>query len=151
MKTKKSVSKIILIALVAVFTGCSKYDEGGLVGKADERIIGTWKLDQYHRNGADETSTLYISNYHEIYYEDGTIAHSYVEQDGDNHADTGKWSFKNDNREIHTSDLSSIGDFSPIHSSVSSSTFHILKLDKDDYWYYFENGGDTHEFRFKKQ
>jgi hypothetical protein len=34
---------------------------------------------------------------------------------------------------------------------VSSSYYNILKLDKDEYWYYFENGGDRHEFRLVKK
>lgn len=152
MKTMKQIASIIVASAFIAFglTSCEKYEEGGTVRKGDERIINTWKLQSYLRNGTDETSSVYIKNYTEQYLENGTLTRSYTEKDGDAFSESGKYEFKNENKEVHISGVSSISDFSDQHSSLSTSTLYITKLTKDEYWYYFENGGDKHEFRFTK-
>ena len=149
MKTKKSISKILLIAMVAVFTGCSKFEEGGLVKKADENIPGTWTLSQYQRNGVDETDSIQVSNFTETYSENGAFLRSY-NHTGGTETEDGTWSINDDNEDIHLSDVSSINNFSTHHSTLSTSAVHVLKLTEDELWYTFDNGGDTHEFHFVK-
>ena len=136
----------LLILIAILFSACESFDEGGRVSKADKNLEGTWKLDKYLRNGTDETSTLYISNYQETYSSNGEYPRSYNEREGDPFNESGTWELSDDNKVIRISDVSSIQDFSPEHSTLSSSTYIIIKLTDDELWYHYENGGDDHEF-----
>jgi len=140
-----------LLALVLSFSSCEKFDEGGFVSKADERIIGTWKLEKYLRNGSDETTTLYISNLQEVYQSGGTMIRTFNEKDSDLNTDDATYEFTSDQKELKISGVSSIGDFSSNINSVSSSSLTIVKLYKNEFWYKYTNGSDVHEFHFKKQ
>lgn len=148
MKTmKKTVNGFLILGLSAiVLFGCEKYDEGGLVGKAEKRLTAhKWKLDTYLRNGNDETSQLLISNFTETFSEGESLTRSYTDTDGDAFSETGSWSFDNDKQQIKLSGVSSI-ELTDETSTVSTSDYNILKLKKDELWYYYENGGDEHEF-----
>lgn len=148
MKTIKSKIKgILTLGLLILFmTGCEKYDEGGLVSKAEKRLISnTWKLEKYLRNGTDETSSLLISNYTETYNEGGTLNRSFIDKDGDNQTQIGSWELVDDNSKLKVDGIGSI-EITNQTGTVSSSEYLISKLVKDEFWYSFVNGGDTHEF-----
>lgn len=146
----KKLFTISVISSALALSSCSKFEEGGFVSKADERIVGTWTLAQYMRNGNDETATLYIKNLQEAYTEGGTLTRTFTEKDGDPNTDDGTYKFNDTQEEVKIDGVSSISDFSSNNNSVSSSSLTIVKLDKDEFWYRYTNGGDTHEFHFKK-
>lgn len=142
----------LLLSILAIsFSSCEKYEEGGLISKGDDRIIGTWKVDKYLRNGTDESSTLYISNLQEVFDENGNIVRTYIDFEGENTVDEGTYEFSDDQKQIKIDGVSSIGDFSDNTSSISTSSITILKLDKEEFWYEFTNGSDEHEFHLIKQ
>ena len=147
-KTLKLLAGALLVGVVSL-TSCQKYPDGGLKGKAEKRILGTWQLSSYLRNGADETSTLLISDYQETYSEDGVFSRAYTEEAGDAFSETGTYAFT-DEKNLDIGGVSSIQDFSPEHSSLSSSTFTITLLKNDEYVYTYNNGGDDHVFSFTK-
>jgi len=143
-------SKPIMIIFLAVLlsTGCEKYSDGGLISKADENLQNSWQLISYSRNGNNETSQLFISGYSEEYTPGGTYSRTYINKDGELVSETGHWELAGDQRTIHISDVSSIEYFSENNTTISSSTYLISKLKKDEYWYHYENGGDVHLFKF---
>ena len=148
MKTIKRTLKGLLITGLAIIcmTGCKKYDEGGLMGKADKRLTAnTWKLEKYLRNGNDETSSLLISNFTEQFQDGGTLIRNYIDKDGDPFSETGSWQFDNDKQQVNLKGVSSI-ELTDQTSTVSTSDYNILKLKKEELWYYYDNGGDRHEF-----
>lgn len=114
----------------------------------EDYIVGTWKLSSYVRNDVIETSDINISYYEETYSLDGTFFRSYI--DGKNLLveETGKFSVNEDDLTMHLSDISSISSFSSDHSTLSTSTIEVVTIDDSEYVYSFENGGDSHEFRF---
>jgi len=138
-----------MVVLTSLLWACESFDEGGAISKADKRIEGSWELVSYMRDGVDETASIYISNYVESYKSNGDYPRSYKEREGDPFSETGFWELINDDKQIRISGVSSIQDFSPENSTLSSSTYLILKLTKDELWYHYENGGADHEFHFK--
>jgi|CXWL01.1.fsa_nt_gi hypothetical protein len=138
-----------LILLITGFTACKKYDEGGLISKTEKNLKNNWKLVQYLKNGVDKTSTLLISNYLESYADNGIYSRSYTDKNGAPVSDDGRWIFSKDEKKLNISDVGSI-EITLESGTVSSSYFSILKLDKNDYWYFFTNGGANHEFHFVK-
>ena len=148
MKTmKKTLNGLLIISLVTLcMTGCKKYEEGGLISKADKRLTANiWKLKKYLRNGNDETSNLLISNFTEQFQDGGTLIRSYVDKDGDPFSETGSWQFDNDKQQVNLTGVGSI-ELTDETSTVSSSDYDIIKLEKEELWYSYENGGDKHEF-----
>ena len=117
----------------------------------EDHIAGTWELKSYHRNQTDETAEMKISNYEETYLLDGTYSRIYI--DGKQHLveEAGKFSINEDNWSMRISDVSSIADFSDMHSTLSTSTIQVEHIDKIELVYSFENGGDKHEFSFIKK
>ncbi len=146
---KKALKGMLIIVIATVFiTGCKKYDEGGLISKAEKRLTAsTWKLDKYLRNGNDETSQLRISSFTEKFSESETLTRSYTDKDGDAFSETGTWSFDNDKQQIKLTGVGSI-ELTDETSTVSTSDYNIVKLIEDELWYSYENGGDSHEFHF---
>jgi len=146
---KKTLKGMLIIGIATVFiTGCKKYDEGGLISKAEKRLTAnTWKLDKYLRNGNDETSQLLISDFTEAFSESGTLTRSYTDKVGDAFSETGEWTFDNNKQQINITGVGSI-ELTDQTSTVSTSDYNIIKLKKDELWYSYENGGDSHEFRF---
>jgi hypothetical protein len=138
---------IVLSCLSLVLFACKRYEEGGFVSKSEKHLTGkTWKLASYLRNGTDETSTLWISNLQETYNEDGVLLKSYI-YDSATISKTGSWELKADTKQLKIDGVGSIP-LSAQTSTVSSSDLEIIKLTKDEFWYYFENGSDRHEFHF---
>lgn len=145
----KNLSLLAILFLFSV-TSCKKYDEGGLTSKADKRLSAhTWKLDKYLRNGVDETSQLLITNFSENFSESGVINRIYADSNGDLINEPGTWTFDNDKLQIKLSGLGSI-ELTNQTSTVTSSDYNILRLKKDELWYYYENGGSRHEFHLIK-
>lgn len=139
---------LILFCLLAttLALGCKKYADGGLVGKADKRLsANSWKLDQYYRNGVDETSQLLISNFSETFSENGSITRSYVDRNGDPFSETGSWAFDSDQMQINLTGVGSI-ELTDQTSTVSASDYNIVRLKAGELWYFYDNGGSRHEF-----
>ncbi|MDH5399816.1 MAG: DUF5004 domain-containing protein [Cyclobacteriaceae bacterium] len=142
---------VIMLMGLMILASCETYDEGGKVKKADKTIIGTWKLGSYFRDGVDETSLVFITNYSETFNADGSLTRTYTKADGSLVEEVdGDWSFGADNKTVSISGISSINDFSDANSSLSTSTVDILRLDSDGFWYEYENGGSLHQFRLNK-
>ena len=149
---KKTISILALAALsLTAITSCNKYENGGSKKKAEENLTGSvWTIDSYYRNGNNETSSLLISNFTENYNSDGSLVRSYTEPDGDAFSETGAWQFDNDKNQINLTAVGSI-ELTAETSTVSTSDYNILKLTKDELWYTYDNGGDSHEFRMVPQ
>ncbi len=149
MQVQRIVGAIIIAGLMtATFTSCKKYENGGLVGKAEKRLTAnTWKLDKYLRNGNDATSTLVISNFTEQFQEGGVLIRNYIDKDGDPFSETGSWQFDNDKEQVNLTGVGSL-ELSDQNSTVSTSDYNIIKLKKKELWYTYDNGGDNHEFHF---
>lgn len=144
--------KVLPLLLVSSFMmiSCKKYNEGGLVSKADERIsANSWKLEKYLRNGNDETNQLLISNFVENFTENGTITRSYNDSNGDPFSESGSWAFDNAKMQINLTGVGSI-ELTNQTSTVSASDYNIIRLKKGELWYFYENGGSKHEFHFIK-
>jgi len=152
MRRKNFVFLVLIISVIGV--SCEKSEEfpsGGLVEEADVNLLNSWRLQKYLRNSEDETSVINISNYSEEYTEVDTYSRTYTNIDEEIVSETGNWAFSENSKTLHISNVSSIQDFSEAHSTLSSSTYTIIKLTASEYWYQFENGGDSHEFRFTAQ
>jgi len=147
------ISGIILSILL--FASCEKSEEefinGGLVEEAEVNILNSWSLMKYLREGNDETSLIHISQYSEEYSGTDTYSRTYTNADLEVVSESGRFVFSDDNLSLNISDVSSIQEFSEDHSTVSSATYNILKLTATEFRYQFENGGDSHEFRFTAQ
>ena len=148
MKKGNQLFALIVVSVITLtFAGCKKYEDGGPLRKAEKTLTNSWKFDKYLLNGAEATSSLLISGLTEEYTENGSYIRSYVDKDGDFFSETGNWQFDDKKTNIDVSGISSL-ELSNNNSSVSASDYTILKLDKKELWYHFENGGDLHEFRF---
>lgn len=151
MKTIKIIGFVLTLGLVTfLLNGCKKYEEGGLVSKTEKNLTKTWKLQQYLRNGNDETSLLIISNYEETYVDNGVYSRTYIDSDNENESEVGTWAFVKDQKKLNISGVSSI-DLTNQTGTVSSSHYNILKLDDSEFWYSYTNGGDIHEFHMVKK
>ena len=149
-KTNKQFLPVLaLVLLITGFTSCKKYDEGGIISKTEENLKTEWRLVKYLKNGIDKTSTLLTSNYKESYADNGIYSRSYTDKNGSPVSDDGSWKFNEGEKKILISDISSM-EITLESGTVSSSYYNILKLDKNEYWYFFTNGGDKHEFRLVK-
>lgn len=151
MKTIKSLTTFILAGLFAMtINGCKKYDEGGAISKTEKNLKQTWTLQKYLRNGTDETSLLYIKNYEETYSGSDSYSRTYTDKDNDNVSENGTWTFDKGQKKLNISGVGSM-EITDETGTVSSSYYNILKLDKSEFWYYYTNGGDKHEFRLTKK
>lgn len=137
---------VILITSVSLIS-CNKYENGGLLASADVNLKNTWKLESYIWDGIESTNSLLIQNYIEEYQENGNYVRSYIDDDGENFSETGTWEFDSDKLNIRIMSVSSL-ELTDENSTVSSSDYEIIKLKKDELWYRYENGGNTHEFHF---
>ena len=117
----------------------------------EDHIEGTWQLETYKRNNADETTKVKIVSYEETYSLDGTFSRTYIDGNQEPVAESGTFSINEDNSTLHISDVSSISEFSDEHSTLSTSTAEVLIIDETEYAYTFDNGGDTHEFIFTRK
>lgn len=145
----KKISFLLVTGLILI--SCKKFNQGGLVSKTSKNLEDkTWKLDKYYRDGVDETTMLLITNFEETFNNDGSLMRSYTDNDGEQVSETGKWTSQKDDKLLKISDVGSIDLLDEI-STVSSSEYNILKLKKDEFWYTYDNGGSTHEFRMVKK
>lgn len=142
------MKRFLSLVLIAFALGaCNKFDNGGLVKNADKNLTRqTWKLDKYLRNGNDETSALLISNFEETWQDGGTLIRNYA-YDGNQVTETGSWELKTDTEQVKIDGVSSL-QLTNQTSTVSTSDVEILRLKKKEFWYFFDNGSDRHEFRF---
>lgn len=151
MKTIKPLRTIFLAGLFALtINSCKKYDEGGLISKTEKNLEQTWALQKYLRNGTDETSLLYIKNYEEIYSGSDSYSRTYINKDNITVSENGTWKFDKEQKKINISGVGSM-EITDKTGTVSSSYYNILKLDKNEFWYYFTNGGSRHEFHLAKK
>lgn len=142
---KKTLLITVIISSI-VLIGCKKYSDGGLVSKSEKRLTAhSWKLEKYFRAGNDETNLLLANGFSENFSENGTISISYTDSEGDSYNETGDWAFYNDNTKIKFTGIGSI-QLNDETSIISSSDYNIIRLKKDELWYYYENGGTKHEF-----
>ena len=140
----KKAIYLIPFALL-LFASCKKYENGGSKAKAEKNIQNTWKIESYYLDGADQTSQLLISNYIETFAEGGTYTRSYNDSNGDPQSETGNWALVDDKDRINVSGTGSY-ELTAQTSTVSTSDYDIIKLDKNELWYSFANGGNVHEF-----
>lgn len=133
----------VLIAVLAV--SCKKYENGGTLRKAEKNLTNTWKIDKYYYDGTDATSALLITNFTETFSDGGAYSRAYNDASGDPKNETGTWSLDSDKMKIGVNGAGSY-ELTAQTSTVSTSSYTILKLKKDELWYSFENGGNTHEF-----
>ncbi len=151
--TMRSIGKTLGGLLFAVFivaftTGCEKYEDGGLVRKAEKSLTANdWKLTNYYRSGTDETSQLLISNFIESFAEDGTLTRNFTDKDGELLSHNGAWQFDSNKQQIKLSGVGSI-EITEVVGTVSSSDYNILKLNDGELWYSYQNGSDENEFHF---
>ena len=133
MKKIKQLSTIILLAAIIFpsIQSCKKYPNGPLISfrSRTERVSNTWKVDNYKLNGSDLTSLA--SGYSETFSKDGNYSFSWGILAG-----TGKWAFQNSDKEIRITGV----------SNKSSETLYILKLEENEFWYYYTDGNDKNEF-----
>ena len=148
---RRSKVLFLVMAGLILLSQCATYEDGGSIKKASDNILGTFNFSTYIRNGVDETNTVLVTNYSESYLEGGTLNREYTDDEGQNESESGRWTFNEDNTAISISDVSSIGEWSAEHSTLSTSSVTVLRLNETELWYQFENGGDTHEFRFLKE
>ncbi len=139
----KGIGILMLSALA--MTSCKKYDNGGTLRKAEKNITNTWKIDAYYLDGVDNTSSLLITNFTETFADGGVYSRAYNDASGDAKNETGTWSLDDDKKKISVSGAGSY-ELTAQTSTVSTSSYTLLKLTKDELWYEFENGGSTHEF-----
>jgi len=138
MKNKMSfkVTVVLDVLMLVGVQSCSQYpDNNGitLVSKID-RVSKTWKVDNYKINGVDYTSL--VTSYTETYTKQGAYSYQWAILGG-----TGTWEFQNKDAEIRIS-----GD-----SNLTSRTIFILKLEENEFWYYYIDGADKKEFHFIKK
>ena len=148
------MKKILQFALLSLLIlSCKKFEEGGLVNKTKKRLSAqTWVLSKYLRNGVDETNLVLFINYEEKYTgeESGSFTRTYIDKNGDNKMESGSWFFEKEKKQLNISGISSL-EITSETGTVSSTYYNILKLDKKEFWYYYENGGDRQEFHFSKK
>ncbi len=131
MKTIHKFALLVFLSAIITVTGCKKYPDGPLLSlhSRTERVANTWKVDNYKVNGNDYTSL--VSGYTETYSKDGNYSYTWGSVSG-----TGSWKFQNSDKEIALTGI----------SNQSSYTLVILKLEEDQFWYYYMDGSDKKEF-----
>jgi len=151
MKTKKIIGILLSFAIfTGIFNSCKKYDEGPAFSlrSKTKRLAREWVIDAYYRDGNNETSQLVISNYVESYTKSGSHSRSYNDKNGNPISETGEWKFDSNKEQISVTGIGSI-EWTNQTSTVSSSSYNILRLTSKELWYYYENGGSKHEIHLK--
>lgn len=133
MKTKNKISALLLIVM-AIMTptiqSCKKYSEGPAISlrSRTSRITNTWLIANYKVNNNDYTPS--VNGYSETYLPNGTYSFHWGNTEG-----SGRWAFQNNDREIRITGV----------SQKDSETLYILKLEKNEFWYYYLDGNDKYE------
>lgn len=144
---------IMLVGSVVLsMASCKKYEDGPLLSfrSKKERVVNSWKLDKYLNNDIDKTSELTVTNYKEIYNEDGSCKRTFNDESGDYVEQSGTWAFNSDKTQINITGIGSV-ELSQSLGTVSASSIKILRLKEKEFWYSFENGGSRHEFHLIPQ
>ncbi len=147
---KNYILYTIVFSTSLIFSSCKKYENGGLKSRAEKNIKKTWVIDAYLLNGTDKTSSLLISNFSETFSDNDSYSRKYNDASGDLKNESGTWTLKEEKSLINLSGPGSY-ELTAETSTVSASNYTIIKLKKDELWYYFENGGNKHEFHMKPQ
>jgi hypothetical protein len=137
MKTKKTILKFIPIAVIAlIFAGCQKYEDGPAfsIRTRTERVANTWQIDNYTINETDWTSL--VGGYTETFSKDGNYSYTWGILNG-----TGTWKFANSQSDIQLTGS----------SNQEDRTLTILKLEEEQFWYYYMEGSDRHEFHLTEK
>lgn len=153
MKRLKSLTAFIFAALFAItINSCKKYEEGPAFSlrTKTKRLSREWIIQDYFRNGNNETSQLIISGYIESYNKSGAHSRTYTDKNGDLISETGQWKFDSNKEQISVTGIGSI-EWTDQTSTVSSSSYIILRLTSKELWYYYENGGSKHEIHLKEK
>lgn len=142
MKVLKQICIVAVIAAVcSSFMSCSKYEEGPKISlrSKEARVINTWKVEKYYKNGEDKTTDFFADkiNYIETFTEDDEWSYSYTDAD-DNELkiDSGTWEFDDKDNTI-------------IDRNAGGSTWEeltILKLKNEEFWFWYMDSGDKKEF-----
>ena len=140
---------LFAVAVLLTLSNCKKNDDAP-TPTVSENLTNGWRLNQYLRNGVDETSQLTIRNYEETYFGNENYSRSYLDENNMAKSETGKWKLKEDKVRIEVSGVSSIK-LTRTTGTVSSSYHDIVKLDGKELWYTYVNGGDRHEFRLLRK
>lgn len=137
----KNLTRAFLLALLCgstltIVQSCQKYENGPFISlrSRTERISNQWKVENYKVNGTDYTSL--VSSYVETFSESGAYSYSWTLLNGE-----GTWAFQNKDMEVKLT-----GD-----SAQTSRTLYILKLEEDEFWYYYMDGDDKHEYHMIAQ
>ncbi len=131
--TKRLPLLIILLAglMFPTIQSCKKYPDGPAISfrSKSERVANNWKVENYKKNGTDYTSL--VANYTEKYTKEGSYSYQWGAFSG-----MGTWAFKNSSKEIQITGT----------NNQASVVLYILKLEEDQFWYYYMDGSDKKEF-----
>lgn len=137
MKTKRNLA-VILFSTLLFFSiqSCEKYPDNQLVSLQSraERVANNWQVDNYKVNGSDYTSL--VADYTELFTKEGNYSYQWGLFSG-----TGTWAFQNNDEEIRITGI----------DNQTSRDLIILKLEEKEFWYYYMDGTDRHEFHMIQQ
>jgi hypothetical protein len=130
---------IVAVVLMAVaFPACQKYDEGPFLSlaSAKSRVVNSWKMQTVYSNGSDVTAywtLLWPSFNYELKNDD-----TYILTWSSALVESGTWTFDNPKEKIITTAT----------GSLTSTTYTITKLKKDEMWVTYTEaiGGTNWEY-----
>ncbi len=130
-KSKANLFMVMTGCCLFLVMSCNKYEEGPALSlrSRTERVANTWKIDNYKVNETDVTSL--VSGYTETFTKSGGYSYNWGSESG-----TGTWRFRNHDEEIELTGT----------DNQENHTLHILKLEEKEFWYYYLEDGDKHEF-----
>lgn len=133
----KKIFSIAILALfsAALFTSCSKYEEGPLISFRSKkaRIANTWKVEQALEDGEDITDQYDQYELEMLDNNDASLAALYTIGDLTFEYETdGRWSFEDSKEQLEL-------DF---EDDEADRVYEILRLKENELWLK-EAGGDT--------
>ena len=137
MKTKTNLIVILFTSMLLMgLQSCEKYPDNQLISLQSraERVANNWQVDNYKVNGSDYTSL--VSDYTELFTKEGNYSYQWGLFSG-----TGTWAFQNNDEEIRITGI----------NNQTSRDLIILKLEEKEFWYYYMDGSDRHEFHMIQQ
>ena len=82
------MKQLKILVFIAILGSCTYYS----FFKINKNIVGTWYLERFYIDGKDLTSSLKVTNYTEVYSEDGQLTISYKLNDDSTYVTTGNYS-----------------------------------------------------------
>ena len=143
---KKTIYILFLPLLIITISSCDKFRDGGSRKKAEANLTNIWILDGYSLNDEDKTGDLVISGFEETFADNGVYTRIYIDGTGAEVNQIGSWTLDEENEQVMISGGGAM-DLTSSITGVSTSRYKIIKLKKKSFWYQFESGADTHEFR----